>query len=143
MPSCLARYRLKFFVVNNHLTDGISFNLQSCWCLSKLCCHHGHSSKYTEGVAHIKNDDVTVSNGVNLCHPKFWHATDHTVWGSTVFQDLLCLQNPCRYLSEICGGVCFQLVANLLKRPCSDKLRWVLMRMVIIWHVYICVTFWG
>ena len=55
-----------------------SFNLQSCWCLSKLCCHHGHSSKYAEGVAHIKNDDVTVSNGVNLCHPKFWHATDYT-----------------------------------------------------------------
>ena len=27
-----------------------------------------YSSKYTEGVAHISYD-VTVSNGVNLCHP--------------------------------------------------------------------------
>ena len=27
-----------------------------------------YSSKYTKGVAHI-NYDVTVSNGVNLCHP--------------------------------------------------------------------------
>ena len=38
-------------------------------------------------------------------------------------------------LSETCGGVCFQLVANLLKRPCSEKLRWVLIRMVIRRHV--------
>ena len=27
VPLCLATDRLKFFVVNNHLTDGVSFNL--------------------------------------------------------------------------------------------------------------------
>ena len=46
------------------------------------------------------------------------------------------------YLSEICGGFCFQLVANLLKRPCSDKLKWVITRMVTIRQIYICVAFW-
>ena len=44
---------------------------------------------------------------------------------------------PHGYLSEICGGFCFQLVANLLKRPCSDKLKWVLTRMVTIQQIYI------
>ena len=32
VPLCLATDRLKFFVVNNHLTNGVSFNLESCWC---------------------------------------------------------------------------------------------------------------
>ena len=46
----------------------------SIWSLAggrfELCCHHGRSSKYTEGVPwHTFNYDVTVSNGVNLCHP--------------------------------------------------------------------------
>ena len=40
--------RLKFFVVNNHLTDGVSFNRESHWCqfvLSKFCCHHGYLTR--------------------------------------------------------------------------------------------------
>ena len=54
--------RLKFFVVNNHLTDGVSFSLESCWSRSAITAI---SSKYTEGVVTF-NYDVTVSNGVNL-----------------------------------------------------------------------------
>ena len=52
VPSSLAR-QVEVFVVNNHLTDGVSFNLESCWSRSVFICHHGHI-RLIEGVAHIQ-----------------------------------------------------------------------------------------
>ena len=65
MLSCLAR---KLFVVNNHLTNGVSFNLESCWSRSVLSVITAICLS-TQRVWHTFNYDVTVSNGVNLCRP--------------------------------------------------------------------------
>ena len=55
--TCLDTGRHKFtpfemvtlFVVNNHLTNGVSFNVESCWSCSVLSVIHGHSSKKYTG----------------------------------------------------------------------------------------------
>ena len=69
MLSCLAR---KLFVVNNHLTNGVSFNLESCWSRSVLSVITAIRLS-TQRVWHTFNYDVTVSNGVNLCRPNCYH----------------------------------------------------------------------
>ena len=65
MPSQIG---LKFFVVNNHLTNGVSFNLESCWSRS-VSSVITVIRLSTQRVWHTFNYDVTVSNGVNLCCP--------------------------------------------------------------------------
>ena len=67
VPSSLAR-QVEFFVVNNHLTDGVSFNLESCWSRSVLSVITAIRLS-TQRVWHTFNYDVTVSNDVNLCCP--------------------------------------------------------------------------
>ena len=52
VPLCLATDRLKFFVVNNHLTDGQSGVLLASFCFIKNSANI--MSKYLEGVAHIQ-----------------------------------------------------------------------------------------
>ena len=49
---------------NNHLTDGVSSNLESCWSRSVVTAIR----LSTQRVWHTFNYDVTISNGVNLCH---------------------------------------------------------------------------
>ena len=51
-------------LLNNHLTDGVSFNLEYCWsCVITAICLS------TQRVWHTFSYDITVSNGVNLCRP--------------------------------------------------------------------------
>ena len=65
VPSSLAR-QVEVFCCQS--PDGWSL-FQSGVLLESFCfiCHHGHSSR----VSHTFNYDVTVSSGVNLCHPYF------------------------------------------------------------------------
>ena len=66
------------------MTNGVSFNLESCWSCSVLSCHHGHSSKYTEGMAHIQlwHNRFKRCELMPSCKLTYFRNAVPLVWGS-------------------------------------------------------------